>query len=120
MDLVRVRVRVRVRVGLGLGLTLTLTLTLTRGARDRLDLSGKCIVAAILLTSIANRTSAIGLGLVAAAVTSHLRVSRLNALKYHVTGRSYHPQASRPLAVQVAISLTLTLTLTLALTPTLT
>ena len=76
----------------------------TWGARDRLDLSGKCIVGAILLTSISNRTSAIGLGLVAAAVTSHLRVSRLNTLKYHVTGRSYHPQASRPLAVQAFLA----------------
>ena len=57
----------------------------------------------------------LSLGGLAAAVTSHLRVSRLNALKYHVTGRSYHPQASRPLAVQVARSLSLSLTLILSL-----
>lgn len=76
----------------------------TWGARDRLDASGKCIVGAILLTGLSGRTAAIGLGLVAAAVTSHLRVSRLNALKYHVTARSYHPQASRPLAVQAFLA----------------
>ena len=77
----------------------------TWGARGRLNLSGKGVVAAILAAGLAgHRTAAVGLGLVAAAVTSHLRVSRLNALKYHVTARSYHPQASRPLAVQARAS----------------
>ena len=101
--------------GLLLALGGRMVIEWTWGARARLDAPGKCIVGAILLAGLTGRTAAIGLGLVAAAVTSHLRVSRLNALKYHVTGRSYHPQASRPLAVQAHAPLDLTLDLTLDL-----
>lgn len=73
----------------------------TVGAWGRIDGTGRAVLCAMLLAGyVGGRTPAVFLGLVAAVGTTHARVSRLNALKYHVTARSYHPQASRPLPVQ--------------------
>ena len=48
--------------------------------------------------------SQVGLGLLAAVAASHLRLSRLNALKFHVSGSSHHPHTSRPLHVQAFLN----------------
>ena len=73
----------------------------TVGAWGRIDSTGRAVLCAMLFTGyVGGRTHAVFLGLVAAVGTTHARVSRLNALKYHVTARSYHPTSSRPLPVQ--------------------
>ena len=70
-------------------------------ARSRMDAYGHLVLYAMLAVSLVlGMTQAVFIGLLAAVVTSHLRFSQLNALKYHLTACTYHPQLSRPLHVQ--------------------
>ena len=73
-------------------------------ARRRMDASGFGAVSAVMLTcALAGPTHAIFLSLLLAVGSSHLRASKLRALKYHASARSVHPPVSRSLEAQVAL-----------------
>ena len=88
--------------GLLLALGAGMMLDWAWAARHRMDSSGFGALCSMLLTSaIAGPTQAVFLALLIAVGSSHLRAARLNTLKYHLTGRSYHPPTSRVLEDQV-------------------
>ena len=73
-------------------------------ARRRMDASGFGAVCAVMLTcALAGPTHAIFLSLLLAVGSSHLRASKLRALKYHASARSVHPPVSRSLEAQLAL-----------------
>ena len=67
-------------------------------ARHRMDVAGSGTLAALMLTSLcAGPPHAIFLALIIAVGSSHLRASRLNPLKFHLTGgcsRHHRPHPS--------------------------
>ena len=73
-------------------------------ARRRMDASGFGAVCAVMLTcALAGPTHAIFLSLLLAVGSSHLRASKLRALKYHASARSVHPPVSRSLEAQAVL-----------------
>ena len=65
-------------------------------SRRRMDVVGSATLWSMIVTMLsAGSTNALFVGLLAAVGSSHLRMSRLNALKYHRTGVSVHASVSR-------------------------
>ncbi|KAL1504372.1 hypothetical protein AB1Y20_010778 [Prymnesium parvum] len=70
-------------------------------ARRRVNLSGVAVLYGMFALALAcGLPQAIFAALLAAVLSSHVRMAQLNVLKYHLTARTYHPQISRPLHVQ--------------------
>lgn len=70
-------------------------------ARLRMERGGQLVLLAMVATAVVTTTpSAVFVGLIAAMVIGLLRTSSLPALRYHLTGRAYHPSISRPVHVQ--------------------
>ncbi|EOD41163.1 hypothetical protein EMIHUDRAFT_448706 [Emiliania huxleyi CCMP1516] len=66
-------------------------------ARRWIDRPGFAMLFAMICSALLfGQTAAVLLGALCAVFLSHLRLSRANALKYHLTSRSCHPPASRP------------------------
>jgi SulP family sulfate permease len=85
-----------VLAGLLLALGVQMVLDWVWSSRTRMDSVGVATLWLMILTMVlAGTTNSIFVGLLAAVGSSHLRVSRLNALAYHRTGRSLHAPASR-------------------------
>ena len=83
--------------GVLLALGAQMVLDWTWRSRARMDRTGFSVVCAMMAAAIVfGATHAIFLGIVAAVSSSHLRIARLNALKYHQTGATVHAAVSRP------------------------
>ena len=85
-----------VLAGLLLGLGLQMCMDWVWTSRRRMDTTGAWTLWAMILTMLlAGSTNAYFVALLAAVGSSHLRMARLNALKYHRTGHSLHAPVSR-------------------------
>ena len=85
-----------VLAGLLLSLGAQMCIDWVWSSRTRMDAAGVATLWSMILTMcVAGTTNSIFLGLLAAVGSSHLRIARLNALRYHRTARSLHAPVSR-------------------------
>ena len=82
--------------GMLLALGLQMCVDWVWNSRKRMDRVGYALLIAIMLIALSGLpTHALFLGLLAAVASSHRRLSKLSALRYHLTGASAHAAVSR-------------------------
>ena len=82
--------------GMLLALGLQMCVDWVWNSRKRMDRVGYTLLIAIMLIALSGLpTHALFLGLLAAVASSHRRLSKLSALRYHLTGASAHAAVSR-------------------------